>query len=281
MDRDLFGDKVCDVLKTLRFGILALGASISFLPGCTGEAFTALDDPGTVDAGTDASSDAAPTLDAGKDASKDVEADALEDAGTDGEADAGADADEGDSDADGGDGAPNDEDAGDAGDPDDAGDAAPDALDDACEPLTWYADADGDGFGVESESIQACDHPGKGWATQQGDCDDANPDVNPGQVAYFAHGYIHSSTSKLSFDYDCSGVEENEAKPISSQANCQAPSLGSCTGTGYLKVNPARPEADVNQFCGSTTYRTCTPILNLLACEPPSIDSSATPLGCR
>ena len=275
------------VLRFLRFGILSLGTSLSFLAGCTGEAFTSFDEVGTVDAGTDTGSDAAQALDGGtdaQDASNDVEADALDDAATD----ATVDADAGEPDDGGTDGDVVVDDAGDGGDTsdggeeNDGGDAATDAADDGCVPVTYYFDQDNDGFGVDSNTLEACAPPGKNWATQKGDCHDENPDVHPGQTAYFTQPYTKPGVvAELSFDYDCSGAEENEAKPTSSQANCQAPSLGSCTGTGYLKVNPARPEANANQFCGSTTYRTCTPILNLVACEPPSTNSSATPLGCR
>jgi len=236
-----------------------------------------------VDASTDSGSDAAQALDASEDThdgSDDAGPDALEDAGADGAVDASSDADAGDPDDGGGDGsadgdAPDD----DAGDLDDAGDD--DAGDAGCEPLTWYQDLDGDGWGVDSETIEACEPPGTLWSLQSGDCDDANDKVYPGQTEYFTQGYVHSVTSEISFDYDCDGKEENQNEPTSSQAECHAQSIGKCTGTGYLPVNPARPGASVNQFCGSTTLRTCTPILNLLGCEPPKINSSAEPLGCR
>lgn len=50
-------------------------------------------------------------------------------------------------------------------------------IDEGIEVFTWYADADGDGFGygsgIESETAL------EGYATVDGDCDDANPDVSP------------------------------------------------------------------------------------------------------
>ncbi|MEN0062830.1 MAG: MopE-related protein [Myxococcota bacterium] len=52
-----------------------------------------------------------------------------------------------------------------------------DAIDDdAVDAQTFYIDADGDGFG--SEAVEACDPP-DGTVTEPGDCDDADPDVNP------------------------------------------------------------------------------------------------------
>jgi hypothetical protein len=43
---------------------------------------------------------------------------------------------------------------------------------------TWYRDADGDGYG-STVTIQACSRP-PGYASQHGDCNDANPGVHPG-----------------------------------------------------------------------------------------------------
>jgi hypothetical protein len=45
--------------------------------------------------------------------------------------------------------------------------------------LVWYEDDDGDGWGVESETITACIAP-SGYVDDSGDCDDGNDRVNPG-----------------------------------------------------------------------------------------------------
>ncbi|MBN2798434.1 MAG: hypothetical protein JXX28_04740 [Deltaproteobacteria bacterium] len=44
---------------------------------------------------------------------------------------------------------------------------------------TWYADRDGDGYGVAGDTVQACAAPA-GYAASVGDCDDADADVSPG-----------------------------------------------------------------------------------------------------
>jgi len=44
--------------------------------------------------------------------------------------------------------------------------------------ITFYEDADGDGFGVEDRSIEECE-PSEGYAADAGDCDDDNAAVNP------------------------------------------------------------------------------------------------------
>lgn len=48
-----------------------------------------------------------------------------------------------------------------------------------CEPTTWYADMDGDSFGDPSSFVEACEQPA-GYVSDNTDCDDSNPGVNPG-----------------------------------------------------------------------------------------------------
>ncbi len=50
--------------------------------------------------------------------------------------------------------------------------------DDAADAATWYADADGDGFGDPDNSVAACDAP-SGFVAADGDCDDADAAINP------------------------------------------------------------------------------------------------------
>jgi large repetitive protein len=45
----------------------------------------------------------------------------------------------------------------------------------------WYGDGDADGYGIDSDSIEACDQP-VGYVEASGDCDDANGLVSPGVV---------------------------------------------------------------------------------------------------
>ena len=51
--------------------------------------------------------------------------------------------------------------------------------DDAADAGTWYADADGDGYGDASDSTTACTMP-SGSTTDTSDCDDGDAAVNPG-----------------------------------------------------------------------------------------------------
>lgn len=50
-------------------------------------------------------------------------------------------------------------------------------------PSTFYADADGDGFGDMNESIQACSAP-SGYVDNDGDCDDTDATINPNTIWY-------------------------------------------------------------------------------------------------
>lgn len=66
----------------------------------------------------------------------------------------------------------------------DAGCAASDdggpTGEDACTAQTWFADDDGDRYGIEGTTIEACSRP-EGYTSQVGDCDDANASIHPGQ----------------------------------------------------------------------------------------------------
>ncbi|MCB9793608.1 MAG: hypothetical protein H6741_12870 [Alphaproteobacteria bacterium] len=51
--------------------------------------------------------------------------------------------------------------------------------DDAADAATWYADADGDGYGDAAAASQACAQP-SGAVSDSADCDDGDAAVNPG-----------------------------------------------------------------------------------------------------
>ena len=60
-----------------------------------------------------------------------------------------------------------------------------DGLDPAC--LTWYRDADGDGFGLASDSVTAAGQPA-GYVADSTDCDDGNAAVHPGATEICGNG---------------------------------------------------------------------------------------------
>jgi hypothetical protein len=64
---------------------------------------------------------------------------------------------------------------------------------------TWYADADGDGYGT-SPSTTACDQPA-GYAAAAGDCDDTDDEVSPGAIEV---------CDPSDADEDCDGLADDE-----------------------------------------------------------------------
>ena len=65
---------------------------------------------------------------------------------------------------------------------------------DAGDADTWYADADGDGFGDPLVSLEACTPP-SAYVADASDCDDADPQVAPGADEYCD-----------GVDTDCNGI---------------------------------------------------------------------------
>lgn len=52
---------------------------------------------------------------------------------------------------------------------------------DAAEGGTWYVDGDGDGYGTDAETQLGCEQP-EGFVDNADDCDDGDPQVNPGAL---------------------------------------------------------------------------------------------------
>jgi hypothetical protein len=81
-----------------------------------------------------------------------------------------------------------------------------DLLDEGLSPReTYFADVDGDGAGVEDQSVEACEPP-DGFATNAGDCAPMNENVFPG-----------ASESCNGLDDDCdTAIDEGEIGPVGS-----------------------------------------------------------------
>ena len=71
---------------------------------------------------------------------------------------------------------------------------------DAIDAVTWYADADSDGWGDDSTSTTACDNPGD-YVEYGGDCDDSDEDVNPGE-SESCNGEDDDCDSDVDEDFD-------------------------------------------------------------------------------
>ena len=106
---------------------------------------------------------------------------------------------------------------------------------------TFYADTDGDGFGDPDSSISACEAP-NGYVTDNTDCDDTNPDVNPGAeevcdgVDNNCDGNIDEGVESIFYaDTDGDGF----GNPDSSISACEAPN-GLCRQTTRTATIPIR-----------------------------------------
>ena len=65
--------------------------------------------------------------------------------------------------------------------------------------LTWYRDADVDGYGDPAITLDTCDGNNQGYVADNNDCDDANPDVHPGALEICDM-----------VDNDCDGTADDE-----------------------------------------------------------------------
>jgi hypothetical protein len=129
---------------------------------------------------------------------------------------------------------------------------ADDDDDDASGMTAWYRDADGDGYGLDTSSVAACDQP-SGRVAQRGDCDDGDPDISP----------VATETCDGD-DNDCDGLVDDEDSVVgaptwfadadgdgygdsgSSTSACSAPSgfvvSDSDCDDGDPDINPGAPE---------------------------------------
>ncbi|HCH64433.1 MAG: hypothetical protein CL927_06965 [Deltaproteobacteria bacterium] len=75
--------------------------------------------------------------------------------------------------------------------------------DTAVDVVTWYRDSDSDGYGVSSVTDIDCDQP-TGFVSDNTDCDDADPAVNPGALEYCN-----------TYDDDCDGdIDEDSSVDV-------------------------------------------------------------------
>jgi len=74
---------------------------------------------------------------------------------------------------------------------------------------TYYADNDGDGFGNESEDIQAFSAP-PGYVDNNNDCDDTDLNIHPDAIEIFCNGIDEDCTG----DDRCDEEEENKSEVL-------------------------------------------------------------------
>ena len=79
---------------------------------------------------------------------------------------------------------------------------------DAIDAATWYADADGDGFGDASSTTLSCEAP-TGTTADATDCDDTNPDIHPGAEETWYDGVDGDCDGGNDYDADGDGFDSD------------------------------------------------------------------------
>ena len=104
------------------------------------------------------------------------------------------------------------------------------------------------------------DSDADGHSNCAGDCNNTNPDVHPGQTAYFA------MPAGTSFDYNCDGKAEQQYGLVS----CQMDAALNCIGSGWEGTVPACGASGNVLDCkktGSTCIPTSQPYVFTQACR--------------
>jgi len=131
-----------------------------------------------------------------------------------------------------------------------------------CTVRAWYPDNDGDLYGRSSEKVLSCESPTAGsWVTAAGDCNDDNKLVFPAALPYSATAFTPTQGGS-SFDFDCSGAEEEDPTQLGAAPACN--NALACSGSGFQPTSRTGP--GVNPLCGSTTLVTCKK--SGLTCSP-------------
>ncbi len=137
---------------------------------------------------------------------------------------------------------------------------------DPVDASTWYADADGDGFGDASASTEACDAPA-GTVAPGTDCDDADPNVYPGAPELCdgmaddcdAVGWTPADEAGVVTWFDASGLGEDVTGDVaggtpSAPAVYALPTSGTvvvCAGTYYVRLTAASGTLSLESLDGS------------------------------
>ncbi len=105
-----------------------------------------------------------------------------------------------------------------------------------CTPSTWYADVDGDGYGVASTTLSYCTQP-YGYVANNTDCNDAVAAIHPGATEICN-----------SIDDNCSGAADEGLTFVNYYADADADGYGAGTATNAC-ASPGAGYATANGDC--------------------------------
>ncbi len=125
---------------------------------------------------------------------------------------------------------------------------------------TFYQDADKDGYGNPRSTFSACKKPASGYVENDGDCNDANPEINPDAT---------EDCAEDGTDNDCSGQSKDPEDCLCNDGVPLQESIYQCSTEVYLKygsatgvVNEAICDdlrafmAELSQCCNSNKFDT-------------------------
>ncbi len=93
----------------------------------------------------------------------------------------------------------------------------------------WYQDADSDGYGAAASAIIACSQP-DGFVTDNTDCNDARPDVNPGAP---------EACDEVNLDEDCDGLTDDDDPTATGTRTAYLDADADGHGDVTLPIDPA------------------------------------------
>ena len=100
---------------------------------------------------------------------------------------------------------------------------------DATDPETWYADADGDGFGDAANTTEACDAP-SGHTDDATDCDDGDAGIHP-----------DADEVCNDVDDDCDGLIDDDDDPVADPSTFYVDGDGDGYGLDDYTVQSCEP----------------------------------------